>query len=513
MKNATEIWALYEKGQEHHRRIDLYAATERAHRFMLGDQWESGEDYPVMNLIAPTVKNKVATVAQGQVAITFTPQGSQESRAAQTALCERLGEFAASRWESFKLDTLAWQTVRDAAVAGDSYLYFYDADGRAEVLDNTNIYLGDEQCRDIQRQPYILIAERRLVSDVVAQGRKAGVKEKALAEIAPDDSTGHLLSEQARAEVGGDKCTCLLYLYKDEAGYVHTVRSTRSVIYQPDRALCAIDGQGRVTGGLTRYPLVSFVWQSVKGSARGRGEVAGLIPNQTELNKTLARRAQAVRNFAYPKLVYDKDRVDSVDALTEVGAQVAVDNLAGTPVSDLITYLSPAPIGSAAERLTDELLGLTRELAGSGDAAVGSIDPEKASGAAILAVRDLAQLPLNEQIATYRQFVEDIASLWLEMWCIYHPEGLTLLLRDGTEEFVEAAALRDLRVAIRIDISSESPYSRYAAAQALDGLFNAGHLTLDEYVSLLDSHSALPKGKLEQLLARRTNISEEAENL
>ncbi len=218
MKNANEIWALYEKGQEHHRRIDLYAATERAHRFMLGDQWDAGEDYPVMNLIAPTVKNKVATVAQGQVAITFTPQGSQESRAAQTMLCERLGEFAASRWESFKLDTLTWQTVRDAAVAGDSYLYFYDADGRAEVLDNTNIYFGDEQCRDIQHQPYILIAERRLVSDVVAQGRAAGVSQKALSEIAPDDSTGHLLSEQARAEVGGDKCTCLLYLYKDEAG-------------------------------------------------------------------------------------------------------------------------------------------------------------------------------------------------------------------------------------------------------------------------------------------------------
>ncbi len=503
MKNATEIWNLYEKGQEHHRRIDLYGATEKAHRYMLGDQWDGGEEYPVMNIVAPTVKNKVATVAQGQVSITYNPIG----RTAQGAVCDSLSEFAAARWESFKLDTLCWRAVRDAAVAGDSYLYFYDADGRAEVLDNTNIYLGDEQCTDIQRQPYILIAERRLIDEVRAIGRAHGVKEKALAEISADDSTGNLLTEQARAEMGEDKCTCLLYLYKDEAGYVHTVRATKSVIYQPDTALCARDAAGAVQGGLTRYPLAAFVWQPVKGSARGRGEVAGLIPNQNELNKTMARRALAIKNFAYPKLVYDKDRVEDIEALTQVGAHVAVDNLAGTQVSDLITYLSPAPIGSAAERLSSELLTLTRELAGSGDAAVGSIDPEKASGAAILAVRDLAQLPLNEQIATYRQFIEDIAAIWLEMWCVYHPMGLTVTRRDGSEEFLDADALRELRVAIRIDISSESPYSKYAAAQALDNLFAGGHLTFEEYVSLLDSSSALPKGKLEQILQARNTLA------
>ncbi len=503
MKQASEIWKRYELGQEHHRRIDLYGATEKAHRYLLGDQWTGGEGYPVMNLVAPTVKSKVATVAQGQVTITYNPIGG----GAQGAVCESLSEFAAARWEQFKLDSLCWQVVRDAAVAGDSYLYFYDAEGRAEVLDNTNLYLGDEQCADIQRQPYLLIAERRSVEQVREIGRAHGLSEKALADIVPDDSTGHLLTEQARAEMEQDKCTCLLYLYKDKAGYVHTVRSTKRVIYQPDTALCARDATGAVQGGLTRYPIASLIWQQVKGSARGRGEVAGLIPNQDELNRTLARRAMAVKNFAYPKLVYDKDRVEDVEALTQVGAQVAVDNLAGTSVSDLITYLPPVPIGTAAERLSSELLGLTRELAGAGDGLLGSIDPEKASGAAILAVRDLAQLPLNEQIAAYRQFVEDIAAIWLEMWCVYHPMGLTVTRRDGTQTVIDADALRRLQVAIRIDISSESPYSKYAAAQALDNLFAGGHLSFEEYVSLLDDSSALPKGKLEQIIQARNTLA------
>ena len=40
----------------------------------------------------------------------------------------------------------------------------------------------------------------------------------------------------------------------------------------------------------------------------------------------------------------------------------------------------------------------------------GQIDPTQASGTAIIATRDQAALPLNEQVARYRQFVEDVGS-------------------------------------------------------------------------------------------------------
>ena len=49
-----------------------------------------------MNIIAPTVKNKVATVAQGEVAFRFVPIGDNRERAAQAALCEKLSAFAAA---------------------------------------------------------------------------------------------------------------------------------------------------------------------------------------------------------------------------------------------------------------------------------------------------------------------------------------------------------------------------------------------------------------------------------
>ena len=37
------------------------------------------------------------------------------------------------------------------------------------------------------------------------------------------------------------------------------------------------------------YPLDHFIWKEKRGWSRGEGEVRALIPNQLELNKTLAR--------------------------------------------------------------------------------------------------------------------------------------------------------------------------------------------------------------------------------
>ena len=76
--------------------------------------------------------------------------------------------------------------------------------------------------------------------------------------------------------------------------------------------------------------------------------------------------------------------------------------------------------------VVNQLIQLTRELSGSADIATGQINPERASGTAILAVRDAAALPLNEQSAHQKQFIEDIARIWLNMWIAYNPNGLVV---------------------------------------------------------------------------------------
>ena len=509
--DVTRVWSLYEKGVDHHNRINLYSRTEQAHRFFLGEQWYglSGDtqSLPVMNIIQPTVEYKVATVAQNNVSIHFSPLNTDEDQPFYQRVCETLNRYAASRWEQLKMDDLCWQVVKDSCIAGEGYIYFYTGDAQAQVVDNTSVYLGDEQQPDLQKQPYIILYERCGVDRVRALARENGVPEDRVAEILPDEDTEHVLGDDGKKEVGGaGKCSCLLMMEKDEQGYVHITRATKHVVYQPDTALRAYDAEGNPVGGLKKYPIVNYLWMRKKGSARGAGEVEQLLANQIEINKTVARRALSVKSFAFPKLVYDRGRVENPEALAEVGASIAVDNLSANGVEGLVSYLNPAPISAAAENLTAELIQTTRDLAGAGDAATGTINPENASGVAIIAVRDQAQLPLNEQLASFRQFVEDIASVWYEIWTAYHPQGLEIAIPAGgglTSLTIPASVLSAIRVGIRIDISSATPFSKYAQQQALDGLFERGAITFAEYVGAMEDDSGLPKGKLMDILRAR----------
>ncbi len=182
-----------------------------------------------------------------------------------------------------------------------------------------------------------------------------------------------------------------------------------------------------------------------------------------------------------------------------MGAAIKVRDMQASNVTDVVSYLGAAPMSPDARLLAEELVTQTRELAGAGDAVLGQVNPEKATGAAIIAARDQAALPLNQQIADFRQFIEDIAAIWFELWAVYSPRELT----QGPDPLTWEE-LRRLRVEIRIDASPNSPYSRFAQEQTLENLFQRGAITFEEYVAALDENSAAPKRKLEAILRARS---------
>ncbi len=507
---ASEVWKRYQNGSEHHSKTELYLKTEKAYRFYAGDQWyDAGgaKDLPVMNIIAPIVEYKAATVARNKVDIVYTPMNNDENRQLYQKLCDKISDYTQGCWERANMDDVCWRIVKNAAIAGDSYLYFPDDTSSPQVIDNVNIYFGDEQQSDIQKQPYIIIFERASVDEIKAQAKRNGIDKKLIDEIKADDEKIGALGVQAVSEVSGqEKCSCLLYLYKDEDGVVHAQRSTKTVVFSPDRPIAPTDSEGGITDGLTVYPIASFIWKREYGSSRGYGEVIPLTANQVEINRCYARRAAAVKAAAYPKLIYDKGKIEEPDALLSAGASIGVENLQGNPVGSMVSYLTPAPISSEALKLTEELITYTKSLAGAGDAVLGLINPEKASGTAILAVADQSQLPLNQQISAFRAFVEDVANIWYAMWCVYNPNGVIVTAGSGDMLYdlnVSPVLLKAMKVNIRTDVCSTTPVSRFAQQQAIDNLFSSGAITFEEYVSLLDSTSVLPKGRLEELINKR----------
>ena len=525
--DCTDIWKKYQQGVRRLQNIGLYAKTRKAYRFFEGDQWSGlesgGEMMPVYNIIQPVVEHKSASVAMNGMEICYTPleYGQDYQQAAQA--CQALNRYAARQWELLKMDKLSWQVIKDACIAGDSYLYFYDRDLRAQVIDNASILFGDETSSDIQKQPWIIIAERRFLRDVKEDARKNGLSRQQIDSIGPDQDTGQLLGEDARKNQGleDQRCTSLLYMSRNEQGIVQICRSVKNVIYQKDTLLQARDKRNNqpLGRGLTLYPVAGMVWVKKKGSARGVGEAGPLIANQIEINKMLARRLMNAKLTAFGRLVYNGDRVLNPEGVNKVGTPIRVKGLEASRVTDLVAYLHPSPMSQDAKNLTEELISQTRDLAGAGDAALGQINPENASGAAIIAVRDQAALPLNEQIADYKQLCEDVAAIWYDLWATYHPMGLETTLpplgKEGMEKeqpevlSVPAEVLQQMRVNIRIDVSPANPFSKYAQEQALGALFQSQAISFEEYVEALDENAAAPKGKLREILKRRQQAAEQ----
>ena len=332
------------------------------------------------------------------------------------------------------------------------------------------------------------------MAEIKREALANGIPEEELLQITPDrDLTGQRESLLESRLEEARKCTSILKFYKKD-GNVCFVQAVRNCVYHPETVL----------EGVTRYPIAPFVWARRKNSCRGRGAVEGIIANQIAINKNLARMDIAIRRFAFPKLVYNAPRIQNVEDIEKIGASIAVDD-PNVKIGELISYVQPASINSVAYGFMNNMISTTRDLCGAGDAVTGQINPEQASGAAIVAVRDAATMNLNFAVAQLARFVEDVALIWYELLKAYHPGGLFI---EGKK--IPAKLLQALRPRVRIDLSPANPYSKYAQEQTLQNLLTAGFISFSEYVEALDDDANAPKEKLRTIVNNRIDAQENA---
>ena len=513
---TTHVWEKYKNGVNHHSAMNLYDETERNWNFFVGEQWKGvafkDKNYqpPIENIIKPIVRLQYSTVAQQKRTIVYNDmtEGGQYAD-----IVRHLTALAEKEWEKSKMDSKMWQMTKRGAIAGDSYLYLYEQrkptdsviverepDIAHVLIPNTNIYFSDEQEEDINKMEYIIIAERVSVAKVKKIAEANGVPAHLIETITSDERRTEEASDIVEVKSDKGKCTSLLYFEKTADG-IKFSRSTETVVYE--EGILPID----------IYPIVDYRWEETIGTRRGVSAVKHLIPNQLEINYTLYRRSQSVKRSAFPHMVYDSTAIQNVDKLTEVGSTIAVNNFAANPVQNLVNYLPPASISPDAEKLQGELVSLTRELAGAGEAATGAVDPTKASGEAIKAARDQSALPLNEQVSATIQTMENLAQLWLKMWVGYAVNGLEINSEDEAgnpiKVVIDQETLKAINPSIKIDVSPIDAYSVMAEDNNLLAMLTAGHISFEEFVDALSENTNLPKAKFENVIKQRKALEQQ----
>jgi len=516
----TSEWKLYETGRDYNRLKHVYTDTDRNYRMYNDNQWYglkiAGIEPIQLNIIKPIVKYKVGVINNNLYLPIYSSENFDNNEFKEVAkkTCELLNKLANKVWEKDNMDKKTRDISKHAAINDECPIYVTYNDELDlpinEILSKNDIYYGNENDSNIQNQPYILIKQRKPIINIQEMAKKEGISSEKLQYIIGDNDNYEEAGDSAKDEID-EMCTLITKLYKKN-GTVHFSQATQYCEIKKDKDT-----------GLSLYPVTHMLWEEKEGYARGEGEVRYLIPNQLEINKTIMRRLISAKATAYPQKVVDITKVENPSAINQVGSTIKVKGMGIDDVKKIVGTLNPSQMSSDVEKVMNELITTTRELAGAGDIATGDINPESASGKAILAVQQASQMPNAEQTLALKTTIEDLARIWLDMWKTYAQDGLTIDY-ETTDTFtgettsqpvkVPYSVLQSLQANVKVDVTPKSPFDKYAQELSLENMLKAGYFSqqklseLEVYTELLDDDSSMPKQKLQEGIKKMKEIQQ-----
>lgn len=510
-------------------REGLYKQNKKNERFWAGDQWagaQTGNDRPLLqhNVIRRIGDYKMAMVAGADVSVSYSADGVPYTEASRQSIAEERDRLAAGEDEELaaltesdrinlimgamsdyfrvtaerlKFDDKKSAVLRNAYIGGTGVLYTYwdervrtglyadegrtapiTGDIRCEVLPIENVYFGDTAGRDVQEQPYILIAQRRSVEDIRREMRRAHRPAAEIESIAADADKEYEAGDRADKEPGEEKkAVCLTKLYREWNDDGTSYRILAVVTCGKATVRKAWDTRLRL------YPLAVMRWEERQSCAYGDSEITNLVPNQIAINRANTAAAWAVMSLGMPKMIVDKDLVTN-EVTNDPGEIIGVYGSGGSP-SQAISYVTPPNFSPQFEQLISSLIANTLSQSGANDAALGNMRPDNMS--AIIAVRDAATMPMQLLQNRFYSFVEDVARIWAEFWVtMYGKRQIRISDRRGDWYLpFDGAQYHDLLISTRVDVGAAGIWSESQTIATLDNLLGAKIIDPLQYLERL----------------------------
>ena len=520
-----EIWKRFEKGYAFNQQIGLYDQVTVNENFFIGNQWEgveaNGLPTPTYNMFKRVINFQVSTITSDNLVIRATPMPST-SRMAMKDL-EKIAEIVSHQFAAIvkrnRLVAKNREFLRNAAVTADGCMHFYfdptiengqDVKGEivAEIIDNIRVMFGNPNCRDVQRQPYIIIYRREMVDDV--QYKAEQYKEAGLCDI-DDIESIRPDSEKFQNKYDSytdDKVTVVTYYFKNrDTGTIWCIEATEQGIIRN-----AYDTE------YTLYPLVWINWDYIRDCYHGQAMVTGLLANQKFINKMFALVGISLLTTAFPKIIYDKNRVTRWDG--SVGTAVGVQG----NVNEVAKVLDGASISPQIAQFIEMSFDKTHSLLGASDVAMGDSRPDNTS--AIIALQRAANTPMELTKQNDHQCLEDAGRIWIDIMSVRYgtrmvevsmdmdeageqPLDMNIPAQTFTKPF-DFSILKKIPLTIEQEVGASSYWSEMAAMQTLDNLLMNKLITLKQYIE------RLPEGyinKKQELLAELSAASAQPQNM
>ena len=280
-----------------------------------------------------------------------------------------------------------------------------------------------------------------------------------------------------------DKVTVLTYYWRNrETKTIWCIEATEKGIIRE-----AYDTE------YTLYPLVWLNWDYVQDCYHGQAMITGLLPNQKFINKMFAMVGISLMTTAFPKIIYDRNRIKNWDG--GVGKAIGVNG----NVTDVAKTLEGAALNPQIAQYIELCIAKTRTFLGASDVAMGDSRPDNTS--AIIALQRAANTPMELTKQNYYQAIEDMARIFIDIMSVKYgvrsvevkmeldkpgeqPLGMELPEQTFIRDF-DFASLKQIQMAVKQDVGASSYWSEMASMQTLDNLLMNKLITPKQYIERL----------------------------
>jgi hypothetical protein len=499
----------------------LYEQGKKNERFMLGDQWHGADigDIPkvVMNVIKQIGDFKVSNIISNPITAIYEFDGvpthleaqrtpnvenlaqvlrgvdnpgkaenkitfEEEHNAVSTALTSHFR----SVWERCKMDKLNQTGVRKAYVHGAYVLYSFfnphlktglyadenrktsvKGDIETEILDIANVYFGNPNECEVQKQPWIIITQRKALKDIKREMGENGCLKADIESVKADDGNDDVGNYNDASNTKKEYCTLLTRFWR-EGETVKAMQSVENVVVKKPWDT-----------GITQYPFCLFVWDETDNCIYGHSEITELIPNQVAINRMLSLEILSEMMMGLPKIIYDSTAI-SQEITNDPGQIIAVEN--SGDVRNAVYYLNPAQISPNWNRVQQALIDNTKSISGATAVALGDVRPENTS--AIVALREAANQPLQPILNRYYFFSEDVARLWGEMILKKYGKRMLRVASGGKVSYIpfDADKYKDMMLTAHIEVGPSSLWATSTVISTLDNLLQLQAIDIVQFL-------------------------------
>lgn len=490
----TDEWKQYQAGIDYNHKINLYETVNKNERFYAGDQWNgvvsNGLPTPVFNILKRIINYFVSAILSQNTTLHFVPEAvssetpEEEERLKKAA--QLLSDYSATLWEKNKMNSKLRQWLLDSAISGDGCGYVWwnskiDAGQMAkgdidvDSIDNVNVFFGDPNEKDVQKQRYIIISARELVANLQDEARANGMPEDEVLKIGSDEETFYQSGDRSQVQLdykfdGFGKTTSLLKLYrKDGKIFAKKITKFTTIRNEWDTKL-------------TLYPVTWMNWDVRKNSYHGQALVTGIIPNQIFINKMFAMSMMSLMHTAFPKVIYNKNMITAWN--NQIGAAIGIERMGNESVGNVAQYLNPGVMSGQVMQTIDLAINYTKDMLGASDNLLGDINPERASGRSIIAVQQAAAVPLENVKQHMYQFLEDMGYIWLDYMANYYGTRKIDAEIMGKHQVIEYNFddLQKMKFRIKVEVGASSYWSELASIETLDRLLQQQAISFKQYL-------------------------------